>query len=135
MAVKSPRTRQGLGAPQRVKTHPEREEERGGGASPAEVATLAGALDDLAARGFTEHFTAAGGRLRGLESARTFAADQVVIAGYHRFEGASDPGDMAIVYAIEARGGLRGTLVDAFGVYADPGVGALVRQIRSRAPR
>ncbi|PYM95028.1 MAG: phosphoribosylpyrophosphate synthetase [Candidatus Rokuibacteriota bacterium] len=96
---------------------------------PTETATLAGVMEDLARRGFTEHFTAAPGGLHAVESGKTFLADQLTIAEYHRFEGASDPGDMAIVYAIEARSGVRGTLADAFGVYADPRVGAVVKDV------
>ena len=90
---------------------------------------LASVMDDLARQGFTEHFTAVDGGLRGEESGKTFLADQVTIAEYHRFEGVSDPGDMAIVYAIEAGGSVRGTLADAFGVYADPRVGAVMRDV------
>ena len=58
-----------------------------------------------------------------------------MIAEYHRFEGVSDPGDMSIVYAIETRSGIRGTLVDAFGVYADPRVGAFVKEVALRRTR
>ena len=97
--------------------------------APTEAATLAGVMDDLARRGFTEHFTVAPEGLRALESGKTFLADQVTIAEYHRFEGVSDPGDMAILYAIEANGGVRGTLADAFGVYADPRVGAVMKDV------
>jgi hypothetical protein len=50
----------------------------------------------------------------------------VVIRKVARFEGVSDPDDMSVIYAIESRGGLRGTLVDAFGVYSDPAVGDFV---------
>jgi len=39
---------------------------------------------------------------------------------------------MSIVYAIETGNGVRGTLTDAFGVYADPSVGAFIRKV-SRA--
>ena len=56
----------------------------------------------------------------------TFNAPELVIRAYHRFEGVSDPDDMAIVYAIESHSGVRGTLVDAFGVYADPAVGVFL---------
>jgi hypothetical protein len=91
--------------------------------------TLAAAVDDLTRRGFTEHFGVAGHRLRALASGTTFRADQVTIREYHRFEGASDPDDMAIVYAIESQGGTRGTLVDAFGVYSDAAVGAFLRDV------
>jgi hypothetical protein len=93
---------------------------------PIEPVTLAEVLDDLARRGFTEQFTPAGGKLRGVGSRARFGADQVVVSEYHRFEGVSDPDDMSIVYAIETASGIRGTLTDAFGVYSDPDVGAFM---------
>ena len=74
-------------------------------------------------------------RLRAVTSGETFRATEVVIAEYHRFEGVSDPGDMSIVYAIETRSGIRGTLVDAFGVYADRRVGAFVKEVALRRTR
>jgi hypothetical protein len=88
--------------------------------------TLAGAIDDLGMSGFIENFGVSGGALRSFDSGRTFSAAQVVIREYHRFEEVSDPGDMSIVYAIEGQGGVRGTLVDAFGVYSDPAVCAFL---------
>lgn len=96
---------------------------------PTEVATLAEVMDDLARRGFTDHFTPAGGGLRAVQSGTTFTPSQVTIAEYHRFEGVSDPDDMAILYALETRDGIRGTLTDAFGVYADPRVGAFLKDV------
>lgn len=97
--------------------------------NPGEPITLAGVMADLAQRGFTEQFRLVEGKLRAVEHGKTFLADQVVIAEYHRFEGVSDPDDMAILYAIEAQNGIRGTLVDAFGVYSDPAVGAFIRDV------
>jgi hypothetical protein len=44
----------------------------------------------------------------------------------------SDPDDMAIVYAIEGKGGIRGTLADAFGVYSDPATGAVLKDVPIR---
>jgi hypothetical protein len=96
--------------------------------------TLAGATSELASRGFTEHFTLANGRLLGLQSGKEFRPDEVRISEYRRFEGASDPGDMAILYALETRSGLRGTLTDAFGVYADPRVGAFMKTVARGRP-
>ena len=94
--------------------------------------TVAAAVDDLTRRGFTEHFEVAGNRLRGVEGGRTFGTDELAIRETYRFEGVSDPDDMAIVYAIESRDGTRGTLVDAFGVYADPAVGEVIERIPIR---
>ena len=94
-----------------------------------EIPTLAGTMDELARRGFTEHFIPANGKLRAADSGKVFPADEAMISEYHRFEGVSDPDDMAILYAIETRSGLRGTLADAFGVYADPAVGAFMKEV------
>jgi hypothetical protein len=58
-----------------------------------------------------------------------FAPKDLKIRGYYRFEGVSDPDDMAIVYAIETSSGVRGVLIDAFGVYADPTTGAALRNV------
>ena len=91
--------------------------------------TLAATMDDLTRRGFTEHFIPDNGDLRAANSGKILRPEQVVMSEYYRFEGASDPDDMAILYALETRGGLRGTLSDAFGVYADPRVGAFMRAV------
>ena len=37
----------------------------------------------------------------------------------HRFEGNTDPEDESVLYAIRTPDGLHGTLVGAFGTYAD----------------
>jgi hypothetical protein len=94
--------------------------------------TLASAVDDLARLGFREHFPTKAGKLLALDSGKTFNAPELVIRAYHRFEGVSDPDDMAIVYAIESHSGVRGTLVDAFGVYADPAVGVFLEGVPIR---
>ena len=92
-------------------------------------ATLAATLDDLTRRGFTEHFEAAGQGLQTASGGRLYQADELTIREVYRFEGVSDPDDMAIVYAIESRDGTRGTLVDAFGVYSDPAVSAVLENV------
>jgi hypothetical protein len=94
--------------------------------------TLTGTMAELVRAGFVEHFGVRSDELRSFDSGRTFAAGQVVIREYHRFEGVSDPDDMSIVYAIEGEGGVRGTLVDAFGVYSDPAVSAFLDRVPIR---
>ncbi len=37
----------------------------------------------------------------------------------YRFEGESDPGDMAVIYAIETEDDQKGFIMDAYGPYAD----------------
>jgi hypothetical protein len=103
---------------------------------PSPSGSVATALDDLARRGFEEHFAVEAGRLRGLGSGRLFDPEELVIREHHRFEGTSDPDDMAVVYALESRSGVRGTLVDAYGVYSSPAISAVMSRIPAsrRAP-
>jgi hypothetical protein len=102
-------------------------------AQPIEPRTLAATLDDLGRRGYTRSFEATRDGLRLADQDRTYRADELQIVEHYRFEGASDPGDMAVVYALEAADGARGVLVDAFGTYADPDVGAVIREVADRA--
>src|SRR5947208_1958166 len=101
-------------------------------ARETEPETLAGAIDQLARRGFTQSLSVTGNRLRVVETRKTFGPEDVVIREYRRFEGVSDPDDMSIVYAIEALGGTRGTLVDAYGVYSDPDISMFLSTVPIR---
>ena len=94
--------------------------------------TMTEALEDLKQRGFTADFELLNNVVRAVDSGKTFKADDLMIVEHHRFEGASDPDDMSVVYAIEARDGTRGILVDAFGVYANPDLGAFLMNVRMR---
>ncbi len=91
--------------------------------------TLSNAIERLVGRGFTANFGVVGDRLCAFDSGKTFGAHELIIREFQRFEGVSDPDDMAIVYAIESTDGTRGSLVDAFGTYASPTVGAFLRDV------
>jgi len=91
------------------------------------------ALDELARRGFADGFRVVDGNLRVLATGKLLRPDDLVIREVYRFEGISDPDDMAIVYAIESTTGIRGTVIDAFGVYADPAIGAALATVPIRA--
>ena len=62
---------------------------------------------ELVGQGYTANFGVVGDRLHAFDSGKTFAANEVMIRDYRRFEGVSDPDDMAIVYAIESQDGKR----------------------------
>ena len=94
--------------------------------------TVTEALDNLARRGFTANFEYLDGAFTAVDLGRSFEAEELTIVEHHRFEGASDPDDMAVVYAIESRDGVRGVVVDAFGVYANPKLGEFLHKVRIR---
>lgn len=58
--------------------------------------------------------------------------EDFVIDKFYRFEGASNPVDNAIVYAISAKDGSKGTLVDAYGVYAESLTDEMIEKLKFR---
>jgi len=95
--------------------------------------TLDRTIEELTRRGFTESFRVVDSRLRALGTGETLKTEDLVIREHYRFEGISDPDDMAIVYDIEGKGGVRGILADAFGVYSDPAMNAVLKDVPIRA--
>jgi hypothetical protein len=91
--------------------------------------TLHETIDRLNRQGFTGHFGVIADRLRELGTGVTFRADELRICECFRFEGVSDPGEIAILYTIESRTGVRGTLVDAFGVYSNPAISEFMARL------
>ena len=59
---------------------------------------------------------------------RHYGPEEVSIISVIRFEGASDPGDMAAIYVLELTDGIKGQLVDAYGMYADAKTGEFLKR-------
>jgi hypothetical protein len=82
--------------------------------------TVTAALDDLKDRGFTRDFNIAFNKLECSVTQQCLNPEQFEIVEHYRFEGTSDPGDEAVVYAVQEKsGGMKGTLVSAYGAYSD----------------
>jgi len=93
--------------------------------------TVSEAIDALQARGFTSNFEFIDGRFTSVENSRHFDATELTIVEHHRFEGSTNPSDESIVYAIESRDGVRGILVDAYGVYANPELSSFLENVET----
>ncbi len=57
------------------------------------------------------------------------ASEEVHIINFFRFEGASDPSESAILYVIETDDGAKGTIMDAYGMYADAGIDQFIKEV------
>ena len=90
------------------------------------------AIEELKKRGFTGNFEFLDQTFRDVDSGRTFMADELTIVEHYRFEGASDPDDMSVVYAMESDDGLKGVIADAFGLYANPDLGGFLEKVKIR---
>ncbi|MFI5196227.1 MAG: PA2169 family four-helix-bundle protein [Chitinophagales bacterium] len=69
---------------------------------------------------------------QGLYSAskdKTYTPHEVRIIDFFRFEGLSDPADSAILYVIETTDGVKGTLIDAYGTYADEYINKFMSEV------
>ena len=84
----------------------------------------------LTSDGFTEDFRVAEGRLVSFSDAkRTYGPEDVTIVDFYRFEGESNPDDMAILYALETNDGLKGTISAPYGVYSDEDVNDFLQTV------
>jgi hypothetical protein len=63
------------------------------------------------------------------ETGENFQPEDLVIIQTYRFEGESDPGDMTIVFSMEAKSGTKGLCVDAFGTNASRSLGEFIKQV------
>jgi hypothetical protein len=94
--------------------------------------SMAEAIQELMKRGFTANFEFLDKAFRDVDSGRTFQAEALTIVEHYRFEGASDPDEMSVVYAVESADGTKGIIADAFGVYANPELGGFLNNVTLR---
>ncbi|WP_183561232.1 phosphoribosylpyrophosphate synthetase [Mucilaginibacter sp. SP1R1] len=82
--------------------------------------TLVDATNDLLKRGYTANLSLEGDTIDDKAQDIHMGADDFVIDEFYRFEGASNPDDTSIVYAVSSpKNNLKGVLVNAYGAYAD----------------
>jgi hypothetical protein len=93
--------------------------------------SLSTCLNRMVSDGFTEDFKMTEQGLESLNHDKTYKPEQVQIVNFFRFEGMSDPDDNAVLYVIQTDDGVKGTLIDAFGVYNDPRIGKFMQQVES----
>jgi hypothetical protein len=82
--------------------------------------TLVDATNDLMKRGYTANLSLEGDTIDDKAMEIHMTADEFEIDEFYRFEGASNPADTSIVYAVSSpKYNLKGILINAYGAYAD----------------
>jgi quercetin dioxygenase-like cupin family protein len=85
-----------------------------------EMTTLSRVLNVLKERGYTEDFNLTDTCLICHGNSLRVFPEEFVVDKHYRFEGVSDPGDEAIVYAISStKHDIKGVLVNGYGMYSD----------------
>src|SRR5689334_8374466 len=93
--------------------------------------SLATCLNKMITEGYTEDFTITEQGLEGLKEHHNYKPEQIQVVNFFRFEGESDPADNAILYVIETNDGIKGTLIDAYGVYNDPRLSKFMKEVQN----
>ena len=79
--------------------------------------TVSEAVNGLKKRGFTLDFNLKENCI--ICHGDKFDINDFEIVEFHRFEGNTDPSDEAVVYAIQSISGMKGVLVNGYGISAD----------------
>jgi hypothetical protein len=95
-----------------------------------ELRTLPYLLNKAMEKGYRENYKVTDAGLESIETSRIYQPGDVNVVNFYRFEGITDPADMAVLYVIETTDGNKGTLVDAYGPYSDPKVDQFMKQVR-----
>ncbi len=94
--------------------------------------TLTEAVADLKKRGYTEDFNLSPECVACAALDLKIHPEDFTVDEFHRFEGMSSTDDNAIIFAISSKSGVKGTLVDAYGAYADNLNEAMIQKLAVR---
>lgn len=93
--------------------------------------SLVSCLNRMVADGYTEDFKVTDNGLEALQSGKRYKEEEVSVINFFRFEGASDPEDNAILYVLQTADDLKGTLIDAYGLYNDQRITQFIGRVSS----
>ncbi len=89
--------------------------------------TVSKAIEELRKQGFTTDFNLEENAI--VCNVGKFGANELDVVDVYRYEGDSDPGDEAAVYAIKSSNGLRGILVTGYGASSENTSSEMLRKL------
>lgn len=94
---------------------------------------LVEATNDLMKRGYTANLSLEGDTIDDKSRDIHMTADEFEIDEFYRFEGASNPSDTSIVYAVSSQKfNLKGVVVNAYGTYANNSSSAIEAKLHHK---
>ncbi|MEZ4282326.1 MAG: hypothetical protein R3F21_22200 [Myxococcota bacterium] len=104
-------------------------------ASSRKMETLSQAVERLAGLGYSRSFRANGDGTLSVGDT-VFEPEGLVVDEVVRFEGASDPADASILFALStSNGAIRGTFSAAYGPSADARSASVIHRLRDEGDR
>lgn len=89
-------------------------------------------IESLRAEGYIYDFSIKNDELCCSSEGFIYEPENLIIEKTERYEGDSNPSDSAIIYAITAKDGTKGVLIDSYGAYADPKLAKIIGDIPVR---
>lgn len=87
-------------------------------------------LHQLRERSYTCDFELTAAGLYCKKCNEVFKSDDLIIERVYRFEGDSNPDDMAVLYGVKAGNGMKGVIIDAYGTYDNNELGEFLRKVK-----
>ena len=98
------------------------------------MTTLSEVLEFLKKDGYTTDFNLKNSCLICAGNTLQIYPEDFVVDRHYRFEGATDPGDEAILYAISSeKHKLKGTLVNGYGLYSDDMSNEMINALQQKS--
>jgi len=91
--------------------------------------TLTERVNKAIKNGYTDNMKMSKQGLCTSSKEKVYTPAEVRVIDFFRFEGQSDPADNAILYVIETEDGIKGTLIDAYGTYADEHINKFMTEV------
>lgn len=91
--------------------------------------TVSKAIEELRSQGYTTDFNLEDNAV--VCNVGKFGANDFEVVDVYRYEGDSDPGDEAAVYAIKSSNGLKGILVTGYGASSENTSTEILKKLRS----
>ena len=86
----------------------------------------------LRGEGFIEDFSIKDDTIVSSKGEKEYSPEDLIIEKTERYEGDSNPSDNAIIYALTAKDGTKGLLIDSYGTYSDPKLARIIGDIPQR---
>ena len=94
-----------------------------------EMTTLVEVIQKMRDKQFIHDFEIREGKAFSKDTGESFTPDDLIIERTYRYEGDSNPDDMAVAYGITASSGTKGILIDAYGTYSNAKVSEFIKQV------
>lgn len=93
------------------------------------MSTLSQVIPALREKGYINDFELIEGGMISKQTNEIFQPTDLTIERVYRFEGDSNPDDMAVLYGVKANNGTMGIIIDAYGTYDNDELGDFLKDV------